>query len=200
MDAFAICGYIWTAWVIVWVLWAFQSKKIRQREDNTSRISYSIVVWASAYLIFFGGRLRGFWHYEIIPYASWLGWAGIVITALGFAFALWARLRLGSNWSGTVTIKVGHTLIRTGPYRWVRHPIYTGIVIAMAGTAIALNQWRGVVAVFVLWVALTMKRLKEEEFMRQTFGAQYIEYSQTTGAIFPLLMRRHSSTSPLIRS
>jgi protein-S-isoprenylcysteine O-methyltransferase Ste14 len=72
----------------------------------------------------------------------------------------------------------------------VRHPIYTGLIVAMAGTALARNQWRGLPAVVLFWLAFHIKLLKEENFMRQTFGAQYIEYSESTGAIFPLLQRR----------
>jgi protein-S-isoprenylcysteine O-methyltransferase Ste14 len=60
----------------------------------------------------------------------------------------------------------------------------------MAGTAVALNEWRGVVALVLLWVSFSIKLMKEEQFMRQTFGAQYVEYSRTTGAIFPHLLRR----------
>jgi protein-S-isoprenylcysteine O-methyltransferase Ste14 len=71
----------------------------------------------------------------------------------------------------------------------VRHPIYTGILVALIGTAIARDQWRGVVAIVLLWVSFTIKRLKEEQFMRQTFGAQYTDYSRSTGAIFPALFR-----------
>jgi protein-S-isoprenylcysteine O-methyltransferase Ste14 len=192
MDPFAICGYLWTAWVIVWLLWAFQSKETQQRESFESRMSYTIFVWASMYLMFFGKRLGAEWQSEIIPFHPWFGWMGVAVTVLGFAFTLWARFTLGSNWSGTVTIKVAHELIRTGPYRYVRHPIYTGMVAAMAGTALARDQWKGAAAVVLLWLSFSIKRLKEEEFMRQTFGAQYIDYIRTTGAIFPRLLRRDS--------
>jgi protein-S-isoprenylcysteine O-methyltransferase Ste14 len=119
-----------------------------------------------------------------------MGWAGVAITALGFALTIWSRFLLGSNWSSTVAIKVAHELIRTGPYRWVRHPIYSGKILAMVGTAIALDRWRGVAAVVLIWIAFAIKRRMEEQFMRQTFGEQYAEYSKATGAIFPLLLRR----------
>jgi protein-S-isoprenylcysteine O-methyltransferase Ste14 len=141
-------------------------------------------------LMFFSKNLSGWWHSGVLAYAAWMGWAGVAITVLGFAITFWARFTLGGNWSSSVTIKVEHELVRSGPYRWVRHPIYTGIIVAMAGTAVARDQWRGVVAVALMWVAFTIKRLKEESFMRQTFGAHYDEYSQATGAIFPLLLRR----------
>jgi protein-S-isoprenylcysteine O-methyltransferase Ste14 len=192
MDAFAICRYLWTAWVVIWVLWALQSKRIQQRESVAARMSYGVIVWASLYLMFFAKHLGDGWRSDVVPYRVWMGWAGVAITALGFAFTLWARYILGSNWSGTVAIKVGHELVRSGPYRWVRHPIYTGMIVATAGTAVALDEWRGGASVVLLWLGFTIKRLKEEQFMRQTFGAQYVEYSQTTGAIFPSLVRRSS--------
>ena len=185
-----ICGYLWIDWYAVWIAWAFQSKKTQQRESIASRMSYTFVLGAAVWLLFFGQRLGGWWHHPVFPATVFTGFAGVAITALGFALTLWARFILGSNWSGNVTIKVGHELIRTGPYRFVRHPIYTGIILAAAGTAIALDQPRGLVALPLLWLGLTLKRLKEEEFMRQTFGAQYVEYARTTGAIFPLLQRR----------
>jgi len=190
MDAVAICGWMFAGWIVVWLLWAFQSKRTQQRESLVSRLSYTLIAWAAMYLMFSAKSLSGWWFISVLPYRGWMGWLGIAITALGFAFTFWARFTLGGNWSGSVTIKVGHELVRSGPYRWVRHPIYTGLIVAMAGTGLALDQWRGVVALVVLWVSFTIKRMREEQFMMQTFGAQYVEYSQSTGAIFPLLLRR----------
>jgi protein-S-isoprenylcysteine O-methyltransferase Ste14 len=192
MDPFAICGYLWAAWVIAWMLWAFQSKQTQQRESLGSRMSYTVFVWAAMVLMFFGKNMGAEWQSEIVAYHPWLGWTGVTVTTLGFVITFWARFILGSNWSGTVTIKVAHELVRTGPYRYVRHPIYTGMVVAMAGTALARDQWKGAAAVVLLWLSFSIKRLKEEEFMRQAFGAQYIDYSRTTGAIFPKLLRRAS--------
>lgn len=189
MNAIQICGWLWIAWLIVWLAWAFQSKQTREKETVLSRFSYALPVWLAAYLLFWARTLPGWWNAPIVANRPWFGWLAVVITALGFALAIWARAYLGSNWSGSVTIKVGHELIRTGPYRLVRHPIYTGILIAMFGTALAYDRWRVLVALPILWLAFTIKRLKEEQFMRQTFGAQYDEYARTTGAIFPLPRR-----------
>jgi protein-S-isoprenylcysteine O-methyltransferase Ste14 len=191
MNANAICGYLWLVWWLAWLVWAFQSKKTRQRESIASRLTYTFIAWLAMYTLLSARGLGSWLRLDVLPYHAWMGWLGVAITALGFVLTLWARFTLGSNWSGTVTIKVDHELIRTGPYRYVRHPIYTGIIIALAGTALARNQWRGVVAVLLLWIAFTIKRLKEEQFMRQTFGAQYTDYAHTTGAIFPLLLRRN---------
>lgn len=187
LAPFAICGYLWTAWFIVWLLWAFQSKRTYQRESLGSRMSYTIFVWAAMYLMFFAKNLGSEWQSEIFTYRPWAGWMGVATTVLGFTFTLWARFTLGRNWSGTVTIKVAHELVRTGPYHYVRHPIYTGMIVAMAGTALARDQWKGIAAVILLWLAFSIKRLKEEQFMRQTFGVQYDDYARTTGAIIPFL-------------
>jgi protein-S-isoprenylcysteine O-methyltransferase Ste14 len=190
MDGMSICVTLWTAWVVVWMIWALQSKQTQHRESFASRMSYTVVLWLAIYFIFFGNGLGHWWHSDILTNRPWIGWAGVAIAVLGFAITFWARAILGGNWSSNVTIKVEHELIRSGPYRWVRHPIYTGLLVAMVGTAIARDQWRGVPAVVFFWLAFTIKRLKEERFMRQTFGAHYTEYSESTGAIFPLLRLR----------
>lgn len=192
MNAYSICGYLWIVWYALWIAWAFQSKKTRERESIGSRLSYTLILFAAVWIGFFGRRFSGWWDSDIFPAAAWAGWLGVAVTALGFAITFWARFILGSNWSGTVTIKVDHELIRTGPYQFVRHPIYSGIMVAAIGTVIAQDHWRGVVALVLLWLGFTVKRLKEEQFMRQTFGAQYIDYARTTGAIFPRLVRRGS--------
>jgi protein-S-isoprenylcysteine O-methyltransferase Ste14 len=105
---------------------------------------------------------------------------------MGLAF--WARVYLGRNWSSAPTIKEHHELIRSGPYRFVRHPIYTGILLAMVGTFLANGKVRGALSVVVVWFAWTVKSRMEEEFMVRTFGAQYEEYRRTTGALFPRLL------------
>jgi len=192
MSAMSICGTLWIAWYAVWIVWALQSKKTKQRESIASRLSYTVILLPAVWLIVFAHRLGPWWHRRILPDSEWLGWAAVALTALGFAITFWARSTLGGNWSGNVTIKVEHELIRSGPYRWVRHPIYTGIILAAAGTTIAVDQTRGLVALTLLWLSFNIKRLKEEQFMRQTFGEQYVEYCEKTGAIFPLLLRRDS--------
>jgi protein-S-isoprenylcysteine O-methyltransferase Ste14 len=191
MSAMSICGTLWIAWYTVWIAWALQSKKTQQRESIASRLSYTVILLPAVWLVFFAHRLGPWWHRSLFPSNTLTGSVAVALTALGFAITFWARAMLGGNWSGSVTIKVDHELIRSGPYRWVRHPIYTGIIVAAAGTTIALDQSRGLIALALLWLGFNIKRLKEEQFMRQTFGAQYVEYCEKTGAIFPLLLRRN---------
>ena len=106
----------------------------------------------------------------------------------GLSFCVWARRVLGRNWSGIVTVKEGHELVREGPYRMVRHPIYTGLVLAFAGMALVDAQWRGVLAVAIGVGAFWRKLRLEERWMTEIFGQRYVEYREHTKALIPGLL------------
>ena len=111
--------------------------------------------------------------------------AGLVLVALGLGFSAWARALLGRNWSGTVTVKTGHELIVAGPYRLVRHPIYTGLLLAFLGTAVAQDQWRALLALLLVWLSFWRKWRLEEHFMQDTFGDRYRAYRAKVPAVVP---------------
>jgi protein-S-isoprenylcysteine O-methyltransferase Ste14 len=186
MNGMRICGYLWWAFLVIWLLWAIRTKPTQTREKPGSRIQYGLFNLAAFYLMF-SQREYGWLQLRILPPDPRIANFGVAVTAAGLLFAVWARGYLGGNWSSSVTVKIGHQLIRTGPYRWVRHPIYSGLTLGMIGTAITQGQLRGVVAVALLWIGFTMKRRIEEGFMRSTFGHEYEEYSRSTGAIVPRL-------------
>ncbi len=119
-------------------------------------------------------------------FLTWM--VGTALVLLGLAFTVWARVHLGRNWSGIVTVKQGHELIRSGPYRWVRHPIYTGLLLAFMGSAIALGQWRGVLAMLIVFAALWRKLRLEERWMIETFGAAYTAYRNEVAALIPFVL------------
>lgn len=114
-------------------------------------------------------------------------WIGIGLTFCGIGLAIWARSYLGANWSATITIRQWHSLIRTGPYSRVRHPIYSGLLTAFAGTALAQGEWRGLLALAIAVIAWAIKARKEEHWLRDEFGAQFEEYCQRTGFLLPRL-------------
>ena len=131
-----ICEYLWLGWLAIWLLWAIRTKPAQRRESISSRLSYTIAVVAGGFAMFTGEMQAPWMNRVILPADLWIAWLGIAVTAAGLLFAVWARVHLGGNWSGTVTVKFDHQLVRTGPYRLVRHPIYSGLVLAMLGTAL----------------------------------------------------------------
>lgn len=182
-SGMSICGCLWMAFAVLWLVWALRTKPTQMRESVGSRLTYTVVTAVAFYIMFSGDVPREWMRIRLFPREPWIAALGVALTAAGLALSIWARAYLGTNWSGTVTVKVGHQLVRTGPYRWVRHPIYSGLLLAMIGTALARRQVRGLVAVILLWVGFAIKSRIEERFMAATFGAEYNEYRQATGAI-----------------
>lgn len=178
---------LWIAWLVYWCLAARRTKTTRWREPIESRLAHLVPMVLAVFLLIerdrqFPAVLTG----HFIPHGTMSGALGTVVVALGLAFAVWARRHLGGNWSGTVTLKVGHTLVRSGPYGYVRHPIYSGLLLAFAGTAIVRGEWRGLVALGLAFVSLAFKIRIEERRMREMF-ADYEDYCRQTAALIPLV-------------
>ena len=187
MTALRICSLLWTVLGLVWLVAALRTKPSQERAPLGSRLAYGLPVVLAFYLLF-NEHVRVHWlHLEIIPGYPFFAELGVALTALGIALAIWARFYIGQNWSSAVSIKVGHQLIRTGPYGWVRHPIYSGLLLATVGTAIVRGEVRGAFAVILLWFAFWIKLRMEEVFMRKTFGPEYENYAASTGALIPRL-------------
>ena len=124
----------------------------------------------------------------LVDSKSWV-WIGIGLTACGVGIAMWARSHLGANWSATITIRSSHSLVRTGPYARTRHPIYSGLLLAIAGTALAQGEWRGLLALTIALIAWSIKARKEESWLRDEFGGQFDDYRQSAGFLLPRLTK-----------
>jgi protein-S-isoprenylcysteine O-methyltransferase Ste14 len=185
MDAMRICGDLWSALGIIWVIGLLWRKQTQQRSDARARVVYGLFTIAGFYLMFGSGVPEGWMRMRLYAPTEWVDEVGVGLTVLGLAFAVWARIYLGKNWSGSVQVKVGHELMRGGPYGWVRHPIYTGLLVALVGTGFVRGQVRGVLAFFVLLAGFWVKLGIEEQMMRKTFGEEYEEYARKTGALVP---------------
>jgi protein-S-isoprenylcysteine O-methyltransferase Ste14 len=143
MNAMRICAILWEFLWLVWLIAWLRTKPTQERASFGSRVLYGLPVLLAFYLMF-GENIRLRWlSTAIVPRSPFVNAVAVTLTALGIAFAIWARFYIGQNWSSAVSIKVGHQLIRTGPYAWVRHPIYSGLLLAMIGTAIARRASRG---------------------------------------------------------
>jgi protein-S-isoprenylcysteine O-methyltransferase Ste14 len=180
---------LWASWVAYWMLAAGNAKPNLRRESALSRLSHIAPLAIAIALFFPWSRTRGSWFLTPFMPQSIPGfWLGTALLAAGLGFTVWARLRLGRNWSGTVTLKQDHELIQSGPYRFVRHPIYTGLLTGFVGSALALGQWRGVVAVALVTIAFMRKISIEERWMLEMFGERYARYRQRVRALIPFVL------------
>src|SRR5579885_866732 len=167
---------LWVAWLGYWMYAARGVKPAVRREPIVSRLAHLGPLVLAALLL--------------VPRTLPGGWFGVALLAGGLAFAVWARRALGGNWSGTVTLKQDHELVRVGPYRHVRHPIYTGLLLGFLGTALARDEWRGMLAVAIAWLALWRKARLEERWMVERFGDAYRRYQAEVPALLPLRLPR----------
>jgi protein-S-isoprenylcysteine O-methyltransferase Ste14 len=115
---------------------------------------------------------------------------GFALALAGLAVALWARLHLGQYWSDKVVLKFDHQLIRTGPYAYLRHPIYSGVLLGVLGTALVLGQWRGLVAFVILLINYSIKARKEEQILLGRFSDEFREHQSCAGFLFPRFRSR----------
>jgi protein-S-isoprenylcysteine O-methyltransferase Ste14 len=101
--------------------------------------------------------------------------------------AAWARYVLGRNWSASITLKESHELIRTGPYSRIRHPIYSGVILGLLGTALAIGERGALVAVGVLFASYFIKARSEESLLAREFGPAFQDHLSRTGMFLPRL-------------
>jgi protein-S-isoprenylcysteine O-methyltransferase Ste14 len=179
---------MWLGWVIYWWVASRNVSVAQRRESVPSRLLHTVPL-AVTVLLFCVPRMPvSFLAKRFVQSTEWLFWFGILLTAAGLLLTVWARLHLGKNWSGTVTIKKDHELVTSGPYAVVRHPIYTGLLLAFLGSALALGEWRGVAAFALAAAALWRKLRTEERWMREQFGEAYRTYSQRVAALVPFVL------------
>jgi protein-S-isoprenylcysteine O-methyltransferase Ste14 len=122
---------------------------------------------------------------RFVPKEPWVKELGLALAISGVILACWSRQVLGRNWSSVVQLKQGHDLIDSGPYRYVRHPIYTGLLLAFIGTALKVGDWRGLIAVAIVLASFWRKLKVEERWLAEQFGPAYAAYSQRTKALVP---------------
>jgi protein-S-isoprenylcysteine O-methyltransferase Ste14 len=175
---------LWIAWLVYWLVAARAVKTARWRESTSSRLLHRVPLTLAAILLVGGRQLPSLLRERFLPHTFVYPIFGIVMLAAGLGFAVWARRHLGPNWSAMVTLKEDHALIRTGPYNRVRHPIYSGILLALLGTAVVIGEWRGLLALALGFSAFAYKSKVEEGRMREIFP-EYDPYCHETAALIP---------------
>jgi protein-S-isoprenylcysteine O-methyltransferase Ste14 len=182
----SIIPALWIAWWVYWVIAARDVKATRWRESPLSRLLHLAPLALAVLLLIARPYQLPLLTERFLPRGPQLPALGAVVVAAGLGLAIWARRHLGRNWSSTVTLKDDHALIRSGPYASVRHPIYSGLLLAFLGTAVAVGEWRGLVALGLAFLALLRKSRVEEQRMREAFPG-YDAYCRTTAALIPFV-------------
>ena len=176
---------MWLSWGAYWWLASRGAKPAERREPLGSRLLHVLPLLLAFWLLW-ANRVPGeFLNDRLFPWAPLVFWVAAFATAAGMLFSVWARVHLAGNWSGIVTLKRDHELIASGPYAMVRHPIYTGLLIAIIGSGAARGEWRGVFAILIAWWALWRKLRLEERWLTERFGQQYESYCRRVPALVP---------------
>jgi protein-S-isoprenylcysteine O-methyltransferase Ste14 len=184
-----VTGWAWDAFILYWIVASVGAKKTKRSESGLSRLTYTLPLLVGVFLMVAPPAHRGSLGMYFVPADDSTRWFGAALTIAGVALAIWARRRIGRNWSRNVTLKEGHELIRSGPYARIRHPIYTGILLAGLGTAIEIGRIAGLIGLALGWASFWLKAKREESFLTEEFGAAFEAHRKQTGMFLPKLFR-----------
>lgn len=170
----------WAAFWVYWLVAAFSMKRGRISWSREARIRALLLALVIVLI-----RIGAFRNHGLNA-DPWRAALGLLVFALGLGFAIWARLNIGRNWGTPMSQKEDPDLVTSGPYRLVRHPIYSGILIAGVGTAIGLS-WLWLLAVLLAGIYFTYSATVEERYMTKKFPDAYPAYKRSTKMLLPFV-------------
>jgi protein-S-isoprenylcysteine O-methyltransferase Ste14 len=184
-NAFQIARDMWVVFGVYWMISAFRHRAVKKAERLPEQLLHVLPMAVAFALIFQVNMSFGLLGARFAPASAVKDVTGLWLTAVGVAFAIWARRHLGTNWSASITIRSEHELVGTGPYRYVRHPIYTGMIVGLTGTALVVGEVRAVVGVAIAIVSFYLKAHKEEMWLTREFGPQFNAQAKDKGMFLP---------------
>lgn len=174
-----------TIWVGFWTYWLIRARATvadeKTRGLSLDRVHQTVVIASLAVML---GALRAFGIEGPQVLRPW-DRLGLSLTIFGLGFSVWAREYLGQFWSGAITKKEGHQIIQSGPYSIVRHPIYTGFLIATLGTAVASGRAEAFVALAIFWASYILKVRREDAWLKAELGPPYQDYARRVKGLIP---------------
>lgn len=192
IAARALVLWLWAGFAMSWLVLARFNKKPSRSAPRWGAWGLRLLVIAGILAAMLLRRLApglvGFLraHVPLQPGAS-SQWLGVGSCVAGFAFAFWARVHIGRNWGVPMSLREGHELVTSGPYRYVRHPIYTGIMLAMIGTALATDaRWLALFPIYCAYFIFSAR--SEEKTMQAQFPQAYPEYRRRTKMLIPFVL------------
>jgi protein-S-isoprenylcysteine O-methyltransferase Ste14 len=189
-DPRLVHQFVVLLWLPVFLLWGISARHSKPTVDSKSEGRSQVAVWfvwLAWFLMFSHGLRRPPLSLRFISVSDSSTALGLGLTLVGLAFAVWARFSIGRNWSGLIELKKEHQLIRSGPYAIVRHPIYSGFMLATLGTAIAFGEWSALLAFGLIVVAWGYKATLEERALTEKFGTEYEDYRRRVKRLVPFV-------------
>jgi len=185
MEETHVLKLMWGALGIYWLWNAPRSGSSVTREAGWWRV-VRLSILAFTFVLLLSPWLRiGVLGGRFVPDTNVGRVVGVALTASGIGLCVWARVHLGRYWSDKVVLKVGHRLIRSGPYRFLRHPIYSGVLLGIFGTALTVGEWRGILALALMSANYFVKARREERVLAGQFGEEFVEYTRRAGFLVP---------------
>ena len=171
----------------MWIMSRDRRRFSGRTADRGSFFGFFLCYWAGLGLAFYAFKYHPEWRITALQPA--LSWAGIALIWAGMAFRLWAVLTLGAFFRTSVVLQDGHRLVTAGPYRWLRHPSYTGALITLAGLGLAFGNWGSLAAVILFpSLAIAFRIHVEERALTEQFGEAYRDFRKTRAAVIPVIL------------
>ncbi len=187
MNIISVEKTLWFATFMYWLISSFFVKKSVKKQAGWERIIYILCVILAFSLLFGNYYDFPFLDQRVLAQSEFWKITGMLLCAAGLIFAVLARIWLGENWSGRITIKENHELIQTGPYAITRNPIYTGFLFAFVGCSMSLGLLKGYLGIVFFIACIQIKISKEEAFMLEVFGEKYRSYQAKVKRLVPLI-------------
>jgi len=183
LDLSKLNGLLWAIWAAYWIYSARNTKRDIKKQDQGGRLAHLAALIVGFSLIFAVDRFSSF---ALANFSSIsLQIVGCLVTLAGQVFCVWARHHLGQNWSGTVTLKENHALVRSGPYKISRHPIYTGFLFSVIGSALTSGTGIAFLGLMLITASYLRKIRIEEAVLSKQFGEDYSQFQADVPMLFP---------------
>lgn len=182
-----LLGRVWALFGLYWIVVARSGHAESTSESHVYRLVRLSTLALTFTLLFAKWAAVGPLGWKFLPPHPAITFLGFALAIFGMFLAAWARIHLGRYWSDKVVLKVDHQLIRTGPYAYLRHPIYSGVLLGVAGTALVLDEWRGVLAFAVMLTNYAIKAKREDRILAGAFAESFAEHERSAGFLLPRL-------------
>jgi protein-S-isoprenylcysteine O-methyltransferase Ste14 len=182
-----VLEWAWIAFGLYWVFAARRVQAARTTESAAYRAFRFLVLTITFTLLFAKWTAIGFLGRSFLSRAQPLAYIGLIAALAGLSIAIWARISLGRYWSDKIVLKVDHQLVRSGPYARMRHPIYSGVLLGVAGSALVVDEWRAVLAFLLLLTNYMVKAKREDKILAGAFAQDFIEHRRRAGFLLPRL-------------